>query len=62
MFRLIKVFIMVVVGLLAVMMSFSAIVCHVQGHLNRWAFTLAAFVVFILLYLVTTGKEPNGTR
>ena len=62
MFRLLHALIIVITAVLAMLMCFSALACHMQGHPNKWPFTLAAFVTSVLFMAVATGKEPrNGT-
>lgn len=43
----------------AMLMSFSAIACHMQGHPNRWFFTVAALVAIIFALGILTNKETQ---
>lgn len=57
MMRLFRAGLVLITGMLAMMMCFSAIACHMQCHPNRWWFTLASLLLLTLFIGVTNSKD-----
>lgn len=57
MIRLFRAGLVLITGMLALMLAFSAIACHMEGHVNRWWFTVAALLCLTLFIGVTNSKD-----
>lgn len=60
---MLRLLLVIITGFLAMLMAFSALACHMQGHPNRWVFTVVALVTIILFLGVASSKDlTDGPR